>query len=210
VIAVSSIRNFTDANHEYARNQIAAHQSWARVFAAIVYFNDAAQAELQDEHTAFIPSEPFPQIFKLAEFCMCQPEWCAILNADIIVTHLLPHIEKKLDKHRAKMATSWRHQFDPVIGLEPCERVDNGLDFFAASPDVWAKVYLDCPPELRLGAIQWDSWLLSYFNSKAKRDFYDITHFKCILHPLHGHRAYGPAPPPVHFYGMPGMASLKL
>jgi len=206
MIAVSSLRNFTEKT-DYARNQMAAHESWQEVFSAVVYFNSQKQPEMRNAKTRFLPAESFPPLLQLVELCAAQAEWCAILNADIIVRPHFRQVEERLVERRADCCASWRHQFDPKVGWEPCERVDNGLDFFAAEPPFWAKVYRDIPEELRLGAIQWDSWMAGYFNAFGKRNFFNITSTKTILHPLHGERSYGHAPPPVHFYGQPSMPS---
>ncbi len=204
MIAVSSLRNFSDPTTDYASNQISAHKSWCDVFSAVVYFNKP-QRQMRNHLTRFIPAEEFPPLRQLTELCACQQEWCAIINADIIVLPHFRHVEEQLHVRLAACASSWRHEFDPKVGYQPNERVDNGLDFFAAPPQFWARVYADVPEELRLGAIQWDSWMLAYFVKYGRRNFQNITTTQTILHPRHGDRAYGPAPPPVHFHGWPSM-----
>jgi hypothetical protein len=141
---------------------------------------------------------------------MEQQDWCAILNADIVVTPHFKLVELKLKARKASAASSWRHEFDPAIGFDPCSRVDNVLDFFAASPFVWSLVYQDVNETLRLGSVQWDSWMLGYFAVKATAGFYDITPSKCIRHPRHGNRKYGPNPEPVHFHGWPVMSPVVI
>ena len=210
MIAVSSLRNFEDRSHPYSRNQINAHASWTEVFDCIVYFNSQEQPEMRNNKTRFLPSEDFPRIVDLCEFCGSQNEWCCILNADIVVTKTMKRIESALKTKHAWAASSWRHEFDPNVGIDPCERVDNGLDFFAAIPSIWSKIYHDVNPELRLGSITWDSWMLGWFAIHAQSGFYDITPSKCIRHPKHEHRAYGPVPPPVHFHGWPVMSAVTI
>lgn len=210
MIFVSSIRPMgNDPNAEHYRNQLAAWKSWSKVASAIVYFNDP-EPVLESPITRFIPSENFPRILEMAGLCMCQPEWCVILNGDIVVTERLRSVEERLKQFRAMAAASWRHEFDPAIGLEPRKRVDNGLDFFAAHPIIWARVHLEANENLRLGSIQWDTWLLGFFGFKAAGLFWDITPSRCVCHPKHNGRAYGPAPPPFHFHAWPLMPSKKL
>lgn len=198
-----------DPNAEHYRNQLAAWRSWQQVADAIVYFNDPESA-LESDITRFIPSENYPRILHLAEFCMEQPDWCVILNGDIVITPYFKTIEKKLNDKKALACSSWRHEFDPAVGIEPRTRVDNGLDFFAAKPWVWAHVYAEVNEHLRLGAIQWDSWLLGFFSIRAAAGNYDITPSRCVCHPIHGSRSYGPAPAPFHFHAWPVMGNMKI
>lgn len=194
---------------EYDRNQLAAWKSWHEVAEAIIYFNDP-QPQLFSSITRFVPAEPYPRILNMVELMMSQPGWCALLNSDIILTPYFKAIEQKLYAKKAIAASSWRHEFDPAIGIEPRARVDNGLDFFAASPWVWANVYAEVNENLRLGAIQWDSWLLGFFSIKAAAGFYDITPSRCVAHPAHQGRCYGPAPAPFHFHAWPVMSRMQI
>jgi hypothetical protein len=200
VIFVSSARVTSDPSDEYFKNQSLATKSWRMVASAIVYFGPS-QEYLESPITRFLPSEPFPKILDLVEFCAEQSDWSAILNSDIVLTSRLLTLEKSLKARKASCASSWRHQFDPAVGIDPCERVDNGLDFFAASPEFWKVVYQDCPETLRLGAQRWDSWMLAYFGMKGIAGFYDLTPSKCVRHPLHFGRIYGDAGPDVDFMG---------
>lgn len=189
---------------EYDANQKRAWQSWHMVMSAIVYFNDP-QPELESPITRFIPSEPYPRILDLVEFCMNQEDWCCIINADIVITERFRAVEKKLKSRNLYCSSSWRHEFDPAVGIDPCSRVDNGLDYFGASPKFWEEVYQDVPDTLRLGSQQWDSWMLAYFGQRGASGFAHISDSKCVRHPKHGSRSYGPPTPPVHFHGWPVM-----
>jgi hypothetical protein len=208
MILVSSVRPM-ECGGEYARNQLAAWRSWQGVASAVVYFNDP-QPELQSSITRYIPSEAYPRILDLVEFCAEQSDWGAILNADIWLSDRLRILEKSLKARKASCASSWRHQFDPAVGVNPCERVDNGLDFFAASPEFWRVVYDKVPETLRLGAQRWDSWMLAFFGMYGVKGFYDLTPSKCVRHPLHGSRCYGDAGPEIHFHGWPVMSGASL
>lgn len=192
MIAVSSIRPF-EGNPEYARNQWLAWESWQSAFASIVYFSSPEPA-LRSPKTLFVDWEPFPRIIDLAEFLASQSDWGCIINADIVVAKSFRLIEKRLKIKQGSAAASWRYEFDPARGLDSARRVenDNGLDFFAAVPEVWRKVYENVDPDLRLGAQFWDTWTLSFFNLVAAHGFYDLTPHKLIFHPKHEGRKYGP------------------
>lgn len=65
---------------------------------------------------------------------------------------------------------------------------DNGLDFFAACPQVWRDAELCIPLEYRMGHIMWDTWMLGFFNFKYRRGCRDLTQAQVIYHPRHGGR----------------------
>lgn len=197
-------------NHpEYDRNQLAAWKSWHEVAEAIIYFNDP-QPQLQSSITRFVPAEPYPRILHMAELAMNQPGWCALINSDIVLSPYFKIVEQKLYAKKALAASSWRHEFDPAIGIEPRSRVDNGLDFFAANPWVWANVYNDIDERMRLGSQRWDSWMLGYFSIKAAVGFYDITPSRCVAHPKHEGRILGPDAGEVHFHAWPVMSRMQI
>lgn len=206
MIFVSSLRNFTDPASEYGRNQIAAFKSWSKVAEAIVYFNATPQPEMESPITCWLPSEEYPRIMDMAECCASQPGWSCIINADIVVTPHISSVEQKLKHRKAIAASSWRHTFDPARGLEPRQRTDNGLDFFMATPEFWRKVYAAIPESLRIGTQMWDQWMLAFFSMYAVSGFYDITPSRCICHPNHEGRKYGPFGGPVHIHGWPTMS----
>jgi len=202
----------------YERNQLFAKASWERVATAIVYFNDP-QPALKSPITRFVPSPPFPHLIDLVNFCADQDEWCAILNADIWLAPNFKKVAEQLKARHAIAASSWRWNFDPAAGVEPCVHDDNGLDFFAAASGAWEMLHRamrapsprgdeDSPTQLRLGTQQWDSWCLGAFNKLfANIGFYDITNTKCVRHPRHEGRVYGPPPRPVHFLAWPVMGA---
>lgn len=205
MIFVSSARPFTPYPSEYNTNQLAAFKSWEKVADAIVYFNQPQQ-ELQSPKTRFIPAEDFPRILDMAELCANQPGWSCILNADIVITEHFIDVERKLKARKACAASSWRHDFDPKVGLEPRGRTGNGIDFFAATQDFWQKVYHAVPESLRIGVQVWDQWMLAFFAMYAVQGFYDLTPSRCVCHPIHGGRAYGPFGGMVHIHGWPCMS----
>lgn len=179
-------------NHpEYDSNQLRAKESWNRYAQSIVYFNDP-QPQLASPKTWFIDSEPYPRIKDILEFCIEQDDWCAILNADIVLGPKFPAVEAKLKAKNATCASSWRFNFDPARGIESGVHNDNGIDFFAATPEVWGMAYELCQEELRLGSGYWDGWMLSVFGTFSPLGFYNITPSKVIYHPNHGNRVHGP------------------
>ncbi len=215
MIFASSARLAPDPADIYHINQKAAHESWRRIASAIYYFGPR-QSYLECPKTTFVPSEDYPPIIDLVEFAHQQQDWCAIINSDIIVTEHFLSVEAKLKARKAVCCASWRHEFDPAVGLEPRDRVDNGLDFFAANPWMWARVYQDVPEAIRIGCNRWDSWMLSYFNARGHagsgHTFYDITPSRCICHPKHPDhlRRYGPDPGMPHFFAWPVMSQVSI
>lgn len=185
-------------NHpEYDRNQIVAKASWESVSDAIVYFNDP-QPALASPKTRFVSSEPFPRILDLASFCAGQPGWSAIVNADIVIGPKFPIVLQKLKNKGAHCAAGWRYEFDPARGIESAaqERVphDNGVDFFLAVQETWEKVALAVDERLRLGAVFWDTWMMSFFGTFEISHYWDISPSRVIFHPRHDGRKYGPGP----------------
>lgn len=192
MIALSSLKPWSDPTEEHARNQMAAQCSWS-VFKEVFLFED------------------FPSIKFLSNFASQQNDWCAILNADIVISERLATVEKKL-KQRFTAATSYRYEFIPEAGflhanLSP---TDNGLDFFCAKPDVWRRVAEKCPDDLRLGCQMWDTWLLSFFATFECETYADITPARVVFHPKHGNRKYGPTPKVPELWSWPVMSPAKI
>lgn len=190
MIAFSTLRPF--GNHpEYDRNQLAAWQSWQKAFSLIVYFNDP-QPQVSNEKTLFIPSEPFPQIWKIAERMAYQSEMSCLINGDIIIGDRWPRVEATLKQKSALTAVSQRWEFDPARGLDPCAVVDCGIDFFCATREIWSIVANMADDRLRLGVGWFDTWLMGCFSSFSMRGLWDITHCRVVYHPKHEGRKYGP------------------
>lgn len=191
--AISTFRPFEDRHSEHSKNQIAAWQSWQHAFDAILYLNQPEPA-LVSNKTRFIPWEDFPSLKDAARLAIAAGGWACIINADIVVSDRMPEVENYLRNHGAQCASSWRYEFDPVIGRISGKVVDNGLDFFAAESWMWERVADVASDTLRLGCTFWDTWLLSFFNAMAPGTFYDLTPARLIFHPKHGDRKYGPGP----------------
>ena len=187
---ISSFRPFKYHNGQYEKNQIAAWETWHEAFDTIIYFNDP-EPRLSSDYTLFIPSEPFPRIHQMAEFASYQKDWSCIINADICVGHTIHNAMRSLKTVRAKAACSWRFEFDPAVGLWPNSIVDPGMDWFAATPDVWAIIAQIAPDTIRIGFQRWDSWMLCALNTICPKQFYAVTRHRFIFHPKHGDRKYG-------------------
>jgi hypothetical protein len=205
MIFVSSARPMGD-DPEYDRNQLAAKASWELVASAIVYFNDV-QPQLASAKTRFLPSQPYPFIRDMVDFCADQEaQWCALINSDIIVTPAIKRVMEKLKAKNAYACASWRWNFDPADGIEKCAHEDNGLDFFMAIAGAWELIYQqEAPKFLKFGAPSWDSWMLGAFFKLLASGFYDITAARVIRHPRHGGRKHGTGVPSVHYIAWPVM-----
>lgn len=189
MIAVSSFKPFSESE-EVARNQRAAKQSWEPIFEKIIYVSQWPEAELDSEKTEFsFPSAVFPSIRDLALLCSDQTDWTAIINADIIVHERLLEAEKRLKSLKAETCYSRRYQFEDDISKASI--VDWGLDFFAATPETWLRIYDEIPGEFRIAHQQWDTWMVSWMSKHTK--CYEISLCKCIYHPKHGDRIPNPA-----------------
>lgn len=210
MIALSSLKPWTDPTEEHARNQFTAWQSW-KVFTEVFYFNDKESGFRGLDTGIIIPTEDFPLLKWIAIFASQQADWCAILNADIVIGEKFPAVEEKLKK-RFTAATSWRYQFDPEKGIASAEAKpsDMGLDFFCATPDVWRRVAEECPEDLRIGCQQWDTWLLSFFATFECESYADITPARVVFHPRHENRQYGPAPKTPKLWSWPVMSPAKI
>lgn len=212
MIVVSSFRPFTDPTCEHGRNQIRAHESWINQFDTIVYFNEPNRY-LDKGPTIFVESENYPRIQHLAKTCSEQSDWCALVNADIVIGDRFRLVERRLKRStNACAGVSWRWTFDPGFGTSRAEVNDFGLDFFCAAPDMWARASVLVHPHVRIGCQSWDTQMLSFFATYAMHGFYDLTPARVVFHPVHGNRNYGPCVPPteIRVWGAPVMPHAKI
>lgn len=187
MIAVSSFRPCSDS-HEIASNQLRAKRSWEAVFDQIVYFGDA-EPELASDKTQFISVDgDFPAIALLVAVAMYADEPACIINADIVVGPTLKNAITQQLWQGMKAFTSRRWQFEPGASLDSARVVDQGVDFFAATPEIWHQCYRVIPGGWRIGHSGWDSWMLGWMNQNVGRRFVDLTNRKLIFHPRHGDR----------------------
>lgn len=212
MIFVSSFRPLDeDPSGEFTKNQLCAKESWEAVASRIFYLN-SFEPRLDSRKTVFIPSEPYPPIMALMEVAASQPGWTALINADIWISPYLPVVEAKLNAKKATCAASWRWTFDPAVGIRDAKVVDFGGDFFAAKQEVWEQAYRMVDERLRIGAVFWDTALLSFFHTFHTASFWNITNSRVVFHPLHTGRKYGPGVDhnTVQTYGYPVMSSSHL
>lgn len=187
MIAIASFRplGFSD---EWDTNQLAARQSWGQLFTKIIYLNDEDERMLgSDVRVTFLGGNEHPTIKSMCEIAAVQPEWSAIINADILVSPKFAAVEAVAKAKGARALVSYRYQFNEQ-GRE--QVTDNGLDFFAAVPALWLQASKIVPPDMRLGHPTWDTWMMGFLNHHAKRDFYDFTKSRCIFHPRHEGRSF--------------------
>lgn len=175
---------------EVSVNQISANESWQKVADHIVLFGCEEQ-KLNSPIVSFIPSEEWPPIFMLMEMAARLNDWCAILNADIVVSQEFAAVEKKLREKKASCAVSYRYQFDPTNPVAEKKVVDNGLDIFCAVPEVWRHAAKEIPRDFRIGHQRWDTWMIGFLNTHYFQSFYDFTASKTIFHPKHESRKFG-------------------
>lgn len=172
MIAVSSMRLDVDCPPEIRRNQEAARFTWDDNF---------------EDYQIFWNSEA-PTIQFLCDWCSRIPGWSAIVNGDIVIGPNWPAVEQALNRTRAVCAISKRYELGPDKNQASARVVDNGLDFFAARPEIWAMAAMEVPPEFRLGKIFWDTWMLGFFMHASKGECADLTDSRVIFHPRHGNR----------------------
>lgn len=182
MIAISSFKPFAKSA-AIADNQRRAKASWEKAFSAIWYFNDSPEPELASDKTRMKLTDDWPRIADLVSFAAVQTEWTCLINADIVISPNLFHVERELDRLKAQSAISRRWQL-------PENRVlDMGLDWFAATPELWQAIYPHVPKSFRIGHILWDTWMLSAFTGIGDpRRSYDITACRTIFHPKHEDR----------------------
>lgn len=189
MIAISSFKPF-GKSAAIADNQRRAKASWDKVFSRVIYVGKWIEPEL-DTHisadkwstTTWAHSEDFPTISELVALATKQTEWSCLINADIVVSTNIIYVERELNRLKAQSAISRRWQ------LPENRVVDMGLDWFAATPELWQAIYPHVPKNFRIGHILWDTWMLSAFTGIGDpRRSYDITACRTIFHPKHEDR----------------------
>lgn len=185
MIAVASHRPFSESP-EFARNQLRARDSWEGQFDRIIYFGKPEKA-LAGQNVEFIDFEPFPRIKDMASKCAEFDGWSCIINSDIVVGEEFGFTAMRLAHNHAMCAVSRRYEF---VGenVEKAGMVDFGIDFFAATQQVWKRVAREIPDQFRIGHGCWDSYVLGFFNTNYGAMVFDITPTRCIFHPRHGDR----------------------
>lgn len=187
MLAVSSFRPFADAP-ESALNVRRAFASWTPVFESVLYFG-SPEPSLAGPRVAFQPYEGPPAIRDLMLACALSGTDACLINADIVVSPELPAMWAKARARRKVLLTGWRFEFDPAApDYTRAARVDNGLDFFVATPGVWRDLWLACPPNFRLGKPVWDSWLYTHCLRYLPGRFVLLRAPKLAFHPRHGDR----------------------
>lgn len=185
MIAISSFR--PSATGEYAENQQRARATWLNAFDGILYFN-APQADMMGPCISFKENGNPPTIKRLMECASRSPDWCCLINADIVVNRRFRQVEARLREIGAKCAISRRFNFDPKQIGKPSKSDDLGLDIFCAIPEVWARAAAAIPEQYVIGRIRWDCWTLAHFMANWPDECYDFSESGVIFHPIHGGR----------------------
>lgn len=197
MMCVSSFRPLKEG-WEFFQNQVTAKESWNKIFDSILLLGNPEPA-LQGPQTVFVPWEQFPRIKDMVRMCsVVQEDWCVILNADIYLDQKLREIILALGDY-CWCLSSWRYTYDPKqMDFGRARITDNGIDFFAARPNVWNAMYEQVPETLRIGHPFWDTWMLSFF-SKFPGNFFNLTDQRIVFHPKHEGRKT------VHFVDIPSI-----
>lgn len=185
MIAISSFR--PNAEGEYADNQQRARATWLSAFDGILYFN-APQADMMGPRISFKESVNPPSIKRLMECASRSPDWCAIVNADIVVNRRFRQVEARLREIGAKCAISRRFNFDPKQISEPSKSDDLGLDIFCAVPEVWTRAAAAIPEQYVLSKQRWDNWTIAFFMAHWPDHCWDFSASGVIFHPIHDGR----------------------
>lgn len=182
MIAISSIKPFAKSQ-AIADNQMAAYGSWLSAFDEICYVGPEAEPLLHGPKTHFIIGEEFPTIAALVAECARHEGWSCIINADILSTFRMRFVERALILQKAESAISLRWQ------LPQNAVVDQGLDWFAATQELWQKILPRVPKWFRISHVLWDTWCLSAFMGIGDPNkCYDVTASKVVFHPQHEER----------------------
>jgi len=187
MICISSARSLSRCTPEIASNQIAANESWNKIFDHIIIFGER-EAKLDSGITTWVPAEGWPKIKDMMQLASRLSDWSCILNADIFVSPELGRVEDKLRQVKAACAMSYRYEYNPTNPLVEKKVVDNGLDIFCAVPEVWSAACKQVPDVCRMGHSQWDTWTIGFFNTYYYTSFYDFTPARVVFHPKHGSR----------------------
>jgi hypothetical protein len=178
-----------DKSQAITLNQLRAKESWEYVFDSIIYFN-APDFRLASDKTEFIESEDFPHISAMFLAAAMTDDITAIVNADIVVARGLRQVIEREFGRGCGALMSFRYEFHPENpDYKNAKNIDQGLDFFCSSPELWNMAYKYVPSDYRIGHIKWDNWLMNFFqHTLGSRFFSDITAKKCIFHPIHEER----------------------
>jgi hypothetical protein len=187
---VSSHRPHTQSS-QFAANQVRALESWLKVAVDVIYLG-VYEPGLARNRVSFVGWEQFPRIKDMAGVCRDNAigsNWCAIVNADIVLSIKLRGAIDELRARNARCATSLRYQFDEekdpfTTGV----REDLGLDFFAANRGMWNMAANDFPKCYRIGHGVWDTAMLAFFSRWGGSSAYDLTPQRLVFHPHHGDR----------------------
>lgn len=151
------------------------------VFDRVIYLGEPC-SELSSILTEFVPAGERPSIKTMCKLAASMGTWTAIINADIVVTPKLKSLECSMNGKGVVCGISGRYDLDSGF------KIDQGLDFFVAIPNVWQQVTSRIPIDFRIGFGQWDNWMLNYLSLNYGRRCADLTPSRVIYHPKHEDR----------------------
>jgi len=187
MLAVSSFRPFR-GSPESALNTRRALVSWLPLFESVLYFG-SPEPGLTRPNVVFQPYEGPPSIRDMMLACALSSVDACLINSDIVLSPRMPAMWAEARRRGNRLMTGWRFEFDPETqDYARATRVDNGLDFFVATPATWRDLWLACPPHFRLGKPVWDSWLYTHCLRYMGGKFVLLREPKLAFHPKHGGR----------------------
>ena len=191
-LIISNCRPFAQSE-KYMGCQLFAIESWLQVSHQVVLCNDPAEASVAWVTYRTSARQP-PAIDWLVETALREVQGdaapIAIVNADIILDPVLDRLADAVFQHKpsrlwAVMTKRLTYRPDEGPAAAFVDPLDNGLDFFCASRATWEKMLPEIPPVLTLGRTKWDSWVNSWFHARISADYYDITDWHALRHPVH-------------------------
>lgn len=150
-------------------------------FERLIYVGSYCE-EFSSILSEFVPGEDRPSIQSLCAIAMEMETWSCLINADIVVSPKLKEVERRMTAQGIKCAISQRYD------LETGFVIDQGLDWFAGTPEVWKRIHSIIPDDFRISFGVWDLWMLNAFVAEFGRKCADVTRERLIMHPKHGER----------------------
>jgi hypothetical protein len=182
IIILSSVKPL--CGDRYSELQGYAIDSWKKISDGVVLFNKPEDFS-NSSGVRYLPSSSNPPKLKeILAFAKTQDAPLVIVNSDIQLSKESYCAVHDLYKKHGMIwgATSFRHE-DRGHGLVV---QDLGLDFFAATGEVWKRAYDDIPDFLTLGRGLWDNWMNGWFRKNLPpHRYYDLTPLRCVIHPTH-------------------------
>lgn len=187
---LSSLKTLGDDFHSDC--QVMAVESWKALKGEVVLFNNypnVASRQIKRPYSLVTPSQNPPTIKEMLKWyaphsANASDGVVILVNGDIVLTENAGKVVKINESlGRIWAATSFRHETH--LGRD-YGVVDEGLDFFAMSRTLAARMADDIPDFLTLGRGVWDNWVNGWlWKNLPTHRYFDITDWACVLHPRH-------------------------